>query len=135
MSHLSRVASRHLRNQPRRPRITVLLVVAACVAALAQAVLFAGASHFARALASAAKGSGGDFIALQAPLLDTTTGLGGISGPIPATTWKTVTVAGAAGLPSSGMSAVELTVTAVNPTSSGTITMMRPSECPPSNSP
>ncbi|WP_375477813.1 RHS repeat-associated core domain-containing protein [uncultured Jatrophihabitans sp.] len=82
--------------------------------ALAQAVLLHTAAHSSRALAAAATGDGGDFVALQAPLVDTTTGLGGFSSPLPANTWETIGVDGQAGLPSSGISAVQLTITALN---------------------
>lgn len=103
------------------------LAVIVTVASLAQVVFLQSAPHNARALAAASTGTGGNYVALQAPLVNTTTGLGGFPSPLPASTWETIAVNGQAGLPSTGISAVELTITAVNPSSSGVISVRRAS--------
>ncbi len=98
--------------------VPVLLVVAG-----AQAVDVAGAAHAHQAQAATVTGVGGRFVSVQSSLLDTATGVGGYSTPMPAATWRTVTVAGQAGLPSSGISAVQVAVTAVTPAAAGVVAL------------
>ncbi|MFC4243545.1 RHS repeat-associated core domain-containing protein [Gryllotalpicola reticulitermitis] len=64
-------------------------------------------------------GTAGLFLPATGSLLNTTNGTGGYSTPMPASTVRTVTVEGAAGLPSSGISAVEVSLVAHNATSTG----------------
>ena len=78
-----------------------------------------GASVLPGASASVATGTGGQFIPLQGRLMNTITGVGGYTTPMADLTYRDLTVNGQAGLPSSGISAVQLTMTAVNPESVG----------------
>lgn len=79
----------------------------------------------ARAHATGAvTGSGGLFVPATGRVLDTRSGnsTDGLSaGPFSANTWHKVQIEGQAGLPSSGMSAVEVSFTVVNPTSAGNL--------------
>jgi hypothetical protein len=59
------------------------------------------------------------FVPAQGTVLDTRTGVGGVSGPVAAYTWYPVQVAGLAGVPASGVSSVQVSVTAFNPSLSG----------------
>jgi len=56
-----------------------------------------------------------------ARILDTRTGLGGVNGPVPSGGVVTLKVAGVAGVPATGTSAVLLSLTAEQPAKSGTI--------------
>jgi hypothetical protein len=58
-----------------------------------------------------------------ARILDTRTGLGGVSGPIAGGTAANVLVAGQGGVPASGVSAVVLNVTVTQPTAVGFLTL------------
>ena len=66
-------------------------------------VLVAGTAVVAVVAAPAAAadptGTGGQFVPLQARLVDTRTGTGGFTGPMPAGTFETFAVSGQAGLP------------------------------------
>jgi hypothetical protein len=87
-------------------------------------VLVAGTAVVAAPAAAAdPTGTGGQFVPLQARLVDTRTGTGGFTGPMPAGTFETFAVSGQAGLPSTGVAAVVASVTAINGTgSAGTVT-------------
>ena len=98
--------------------LPVLLVVAGL-----QAADVVSASHAPQAHAATATGVGGRFVSVQSSLLDTQTGVGGYSAPMPAGAYRTVTVAGRAGLPTSGIAAVQVSVTAVNPAAAGVVTL------------
>lgn len=117
---------RVLPSQWRRRRVTSALATVAVALSLTGAVSFVGASHGAPALADASTGTGGEFVATQARALDTrpsgsTGGTGGYTTPMPAGTWRSVLIAGVAGVPSSGAGAVQVTVTALSPASTGTV--------------
>jgi hypothetical protein len=56
-------------------------------------------------------------------MMDTRNGTGGVSGPVGPGATVRLQVAGADGLPASGVAAVVLNVTAVNPTTSGYVTV------------
>ncbi|MBO0885271.1 MAG: hypothetical protein J2P17_34065, partial [Mycobacterium sp.] len=75
------------------------------------------------ALADASTGSGGQFIPVQGRILDTRSGtsVGGYTTPMPTGTWRTVQVTGALAdaIPSSGVAAVALNFTAMNPSADG----------------
>jgi hypothetical protein len=64
-----------------------------------------------------ASGGGGDFVPLATPFraLDTRTGVGGVVGPIPAGQIRVFPVTGLGGVPATGVSAVLVDVTTVNP--------------------
>lgn len=92
---------------------------------LISAVIFGSASHGALAKADASTGTGGAFVPTQGRVMDTrstgsTAGTGGYTTPMPAGTWRSVPVAGVAGVPTSGAGAVQVTVTALSPASTGT---------------
>lgn len=73
--------------------------------------------------ASAAAGSAGLFVPTTGRLLDTRNGTGGYSTPMPAGTVRSVSAAGIAGIPASGVSAVALTLTAVGATTAGEVSV------------
>jgi hypothetical protein len=71
------------------------------------------------ARADAAAGSAGLFVPAQGTVLDTRSGIGGVSGPVTASTWYPVQVGGLAGVPTSGVSSVQVSVTAFDPSLTG----------------
>ena len=98
-------------------------MVLALVVGMVEAVQLVAAEHAGRARADASTGTAGLFVPLQARLLDTRNGTGGYSTPLPASTWSPVTVLGAVGMPSSNVSAVQVTVTAVAPAAAGGVSL------------
>ena len=101
-----------------RPSRPFTLVVALTLAVgVVQAVTFAAAP---RAIAA---GTGGQFVPAQGRILDTRPGtqVGPYSTAMPAGTWRKVQVDGVVGIPSTGVSAVTVTFTAINPTADGLI--------------
>lgn len=103
------------------------VTVAATVAGLLVPVL--GASHASRAAAAPPAGTGGMFQALQGRLVDTRYGIGGYSTPQPAGS-RTYQVEGQVGIPASGVSAVAISVTVLNPAAGGYISVT-PDPVPP----
>jgi len=75
------------------------------------------------AAADASTGPAGLFVPATGRLLDTRNGTGGYSTPMPAGGVRTVTAAGQAGIPASGVSAVALTLTAVGAGSVGAVSV------------
>ncbi len=75
------------------------------------------------ASADASTGSAGLFVPAVGRLLDTRNGTGGFSTPMPAGGVRTVTAAGRAGIPASGVSAVALTLTAIGAATIGAISV------------
>jgi hypothetical protein len=73
------------------------------------------------ARADAAIGLTGLFVPAQGTLLDTRSGVGGVSGPVAAGAWNWVQATGVAGIPISGVSSVQVsvTVTVFSPSLSG----------------
>jgi RHS repeat-associated protein len=72
--------------------------------------------------ASAATGTGGLFVSSQQRILDTRAGTSSIpKGKFTANTWYHIPVAGQGTLPSSGISAVQVTFTVANQTAAGTL--------------
>lgn len=67
-----------------------------------------------------ATGSAGLFVPVQERVLDTRYGTGGFDTKMPANTWRKFPIAGVGGLPESNISAVQVTVTVVNPGAGGT---------------
>jgi RHS repeat-associated protein len=102
-----------------RSRWAAPLVVVALVSTLVQGLTVAVAPHGLRALASAATGSGGEFVSVQGRVLDTQHGTGGYSTPMSANAWRSVQVDGQVGVPSSGVSAVAVNFTVVTPAAAG----------------
>jgi RHS repeat-associated protein len=95
--------------------------VLSLVAGVVSAVQLAVSPRVSPARAAVTTGTAGLFVPTQGSVLDTRTGLGGISGPVAANTWYPVQVAGQAGVPASGVSAVQVSVTVLTPTSTGLV--------------
>lgn len=113
-----------------RGLVTVLAVFSVTVAgfsapafaapSLAQPAGAASTSLQAPAVAPAqwtASVQAGVFVPATGRVVDTTTGLGGISGAVAANTWHPFQMLGMAGVPTSGVDAVLVTLTVVNSTS------------------
>src|SRR4051794_40973471 len=97
------------------------LAVLALVAGMASTVQLAAALHGSQARADASTGSAGLFVPTQGTVLDTRTGIGGVSGPVAANTWYPVPVAGQAGVPTTGVSSVQVSITVLSPTATGLV--------------
>ncbi len=74
----------------------------------------AGASSAAAAVPA---GTGGLFVPATGRLVDTRSGLGGHTGA--STAWRTYSPLGKVGIPSSGVSAIQVTLTVLTPTTTG----------------
>ena len=99
------------------PSLAILALVAGTVSTAQLAV----ASHGGPARADAATGTAGVFVPTQGTVLDTRTGIGGVSGPVAANTWYPVQVAGQAGVPTTGVSSVQVSVTVLTPAATGLV--------------
>lgn len=109
----------------RRARRTVAAGIAIALAGLVQAVATSGTAH------ADATGTGGDYVALaQTKLFDSR----GTTGPLGSTTSVSIPVLGQGGVPSSGVGAVLVDVTAVNPTGNGYIRLAPADGSTPSTS-
>ncbi len=75
------------------------------------------------AAADAATGPAGLFVPATGRLLDTRNGTGGFSSPMPAGGVRSVVVAGRAGIPESGVSALALTLTVVGASTVGAVSV------------
>lgn len=75
------------------------------------------------ARAETSSATAGLFVPATGRLLDTRNGVGGYSSPMPANTVRTVSAAGAAGIPATGVSALALTLTAVGAASIGAVSV------------
>lgn len=93
------------------------------VLGLVVGVQLAAAPHAARAAADVSTGTAGMFVPVTGRLLDTRDGAGGFSTPMPANTTRSVQALGVAGVPSSGVSALALTLTVVGPGSAGGVSV------------
>src|ERR1700709_422547 len=100
-----------------------LLVVLTLVAGGLSLTQVAIAPHGGPAQADAATGTAGLFMPAGGGLLDTRNGTGGYSPPCPAGGVRTVTAAGKAGIPTSGVSALALTLTVVGAGTIGAISV------------
>jgi hypothetical protein len=97
------------------------VVVLALVTGLVSAVQLVVAHRASPALADATTGSAGVFVPTQGTVMDTRSGLGGVSGPVAANAWYAVPVAGQAGVPSSGVSSVQVSITVLTPAATGLV--------------
>jgi RHS repeat-associated protein len=97
--------------------LTLVAMVATFVFSVSMVPLAAPAS------AAAPAGTGGVFRPLQARIADTRTGLGGHTGAIPADTDWQYQATGVAGVPSTGVSAILLSVTVLAPTLRGDLSI------------
>ena len=105
-----------------RSRPLTVVVVLALVVTGIQALSFVSATGGSRALASGATGTGGLFVPVQGRILNTQTGVGGYSSAFAASTLYPVAVDGVlTGLPSSGVAAVAVNFTVVNPSAGGNV--------------
>lgn len=104
------------------PKISVLAVLVT-VLGLVVGVQLAAAPHAARAAADVSTGSAGVFVSDVGRLMDTRDGTGGYSTPMAANTARSVAVAGHAGVPTTGVSALALTLTVINAGAAGTVTV------------
>ena len=99
------------------------LLATALVLGLVSAGQLAVVPHAGVARADAVTGASGLFLPTVGRLLDTRNGTGGYSTPMPAGSVRTVTTAGRVGIPSSGVSAVALTLTAVGAGTIGAVSV------------
>lgn len=109
-----------------RTWMTARMATMALMVSLISAVTFASASHGAPAKADASTGTGGVFVPTQGRVMDTrstgsTAGTGGYTTSMATGLWRSVPVGGVAGVPMSGAGAVQVTVTALSPGSTGTV--------------
>ena len=74
---------------------------------------------FVSPVAAHADSTAGVFVPTQGRVVDTRSGLGGYSTPLPVGTTRTFQVTGLAGVPTTGVTAVSVTLTAVNEAGSG----------------
>lgn len=73
--------------------------------------------------AASATGTGGVFVPASGRVFDTANGIGGFSTPMPAQTWRTVQIAGTAGIPTGGKAgAVVLSATVLDMSGQGQLT-------------
>jgi RHS repeat-associated protein len=100
-----------------------LVLVLATLASLLTAVQLAVSPAGAPARADVSTGTAGLFVPAQGRILDTRYGTGGYSAPLPANVWSTVQVAGLAGVPSTGAASVQVTLTAINVTAYGSVSV------------
>jgi len=114
-------------------RKAVAAIAVFCLMVMFATVQVLGAAVHARADAT---GIGGDYVAVpQAKVLDTRTGTGGVAvAPMAWSSMVTVPVAGHAGIPSTGVGAVLVDVTAINPSAGGYIRLYPSDQSAPSTS-
>lgn len=105
----------------RRLRGLRAVIVLGLAAGAVTAVHLAASPGIGPASADATTGTAGLFVPTQGSVLDTRTGIGGVSGPVAANTWYPVQVAGQAGVPTSGVSAVQVSVTVLSPAATGLV--------------
>jgi hypothetical protein len=101
----------------------VLVALTLVAGALASVLPAAITTSTISAADTAATGSAGLFVPMAGRLLDTRNGTGGYATPMPANAVRTVSAAGVVGIPSSGVSAVALTLTAVGAASAGAVSV------------
>ncbi|PZF61821.1 hypothetical protein DEI81_10535 [Curtobacterium sp. MCBD17_013] len=94
-----------------------LAVLIALIAALLVAVTPPAPAH----ADATDTGTGGRFVAASGRILDTRSGTGGYSTAMPAGGYRSIQVGGKAGVPTSGVGAVVVNVTAVNMTQQGEV--------------
>lgn len=103
-------------------RVLRAVVAFALVLGGAVGVQFTAAKHSSPAHANPPTGLAGEFTPAQGGVLDTRSGVGvpgGATGPWTANQWYTVSMAGVAGIPASGVASVQIVVTALAPPTSG----------------
>lgn len=105
--------------------LTCLLAALTSTLSLSPAAAAAPAAPAAPAVSAAPSGAGGLFVPATGRLLDTRNGTGGYSTPSPAGAWRTIAPLGTNGIPASGVTALQVTVTAVSPRANGTV-QLRP---------
>jgi RHS repeat-associated protein len=108
-----------LRAVGRVRSLLVVLLVPALVVGLVASVQFVVAPRAAKAHADVTTGTAGLFTPLTARVMDTRNGTGGYSTPMAAGTWRTLPIDGVGGVPSSGVSAVAITMTVIGAAAAG----------------
>jgi len=107
-------------------RLTALLLAVVVAVATAGQVSAAPAKASAAPMAmtgGTGTGTGGAFNPLATRLVDTRTGTGGYSTPLPAGAWRAYTVAGVGGIPATGVTSVVVTVTVLSAVNNGTLSL------------
>jgi hypothetical protein len=99
------------------------LLVLVLTAGVVSAVQLVVSPHTGPARADVSTGTAGVFVPAQGRVLDTRYGTGGYSVPLPANAWSSVLVAGLAGVPSAGVASVQVTLTALNVTGFGSVSV------------
>jgi YD repeat-containing protein len=113
----------------RRARVIRLVAPAMVVLLVATALqLLSVVAAPAPAVASTVTGTGGLFVPATGRLVDSRSGQGlaiddNWTGPLEAGAWFTVQASGVLGMPATGVGAVQVTVTAVSPTTTGVVNL------------
>jgi hypothetical protein len=95
---------------------------AVAIAATAAIALFAGLLAAVPAQALSDTGTGGVFTPASGKVLDTRDGTGGYTTPFTANQWRSISIAGVAGLPNDGsVGSVTVDVTAISPSAQGQV--------------
>jgi hypothetical protein len=104
------------------PRVALRCLLAfSLVAAVAAAGQLGVSPRASQARADTASGTAGLFVPTQGTVLDTRTGIGGVSGPVAANTWYPVQITGQAGIPTAGVSSVQVSISVLTPTATGLV--------------
>ena len=95
-----------------------IAIFAAAITALSTQV----ATGYSATSQASATGTGGVFVATQGRVLDTRAAstIGGYTTPMSANVWRSVQIGGVAGVPSTGAGAVQVSITALTPSATGT---------------
>lgn len=91
------------------------------VLGLVAAVQLTAARHAAPAHADVVTGTAGLFMPVQGTVLDTRSGIGGVTGPVTANTWYSVAIDGQATVPTSGVSSVQVSISVLTPAATGLV--------------
>ncbi|MDQ2837803.1 MAG: hypothetical protein M3Y89_10365 [Actinomycetota bacterium] len=97
------------------------LLALSLVLGLVAAVQLTAARHAAPARADVVTGTAGLFVPTQGTVLDTRSGIGGVTGPVTANTWYPVPITGQAGVPASGVSSVAVSISVLTPAGTGLV--------------
>ena len=113
------------RNRPLGLLLTVSVVVS-----LVQALTVVASPLGAPALASPQTGTGGYFVPVQGQLINTRSTGGPYSTPMSPNVWRSATVSSVAGVPSTGVGAVQVTVSAIPNGGTGTVQLAKSQSTP-----
>lgn len=110
------------RTHTRLQRILSFLIVALVGISTPAFDGVAGASPAALVTSAAApvgSATAGLYVPADVRVMDTRTGIGGPASAMPANVWRTVPVAGVGGVPTTGISAVQVTISVLSPVATG----------------